>query len=247
MRPLWVPPAVAGGIDDEFDSTTLNAAWLFRDLTTGPTNRTPNVISPATPLITLSGATTPPNVSVHTGGRRSHLLVQVTNTGPATYYIYKPFTWAAGQVYYARLGYMQKIVGQTPGNIGLAMYASNGGVPDVNNRITLSYNGGSNGLRSTSVAAGASTTTGFIQTDGVGFPDYLAIWNKASSLGASALWWMESFDDSGDRIIASTAGGWANTFTPAFIGLIVTPGGPPDLASFDFIRENVGHPLFAQA
>lgn len=240
QKPLWVPPGVAGGIDDEFDSTTLDPAWLFRDLTTGPTNRTPAAVSPIAPWTALTGATTPPNYAVHTNGRKSHLLVQTTNTANAAYMVYKPFSYTAGHFYYCRLGDIQRIVGQNALSLGMGIWADSGGVPDQSSRLMIYWNNG--GLRNTN----GGTTTGWLSTDALGYTEYLGLYNSAGVLGSTARWWAEGFSDNGHRFVANTNGGDPNSFTPAYIGFFMSSAGVPDIAAIDFIREQVGHPLFSQ-
>lgn len=253
--PLYVPPASrglsAGTLDDEFDSTTIGGSWVFRDTTTGPTNRTPN-FGALTENTDLTGATTVPNVSLHTQGRRSHMLVQTTRTGPANYLIYKPFTWATGRFYYTRMGMLQREMSVNPGtgSCGFWMAADSAGVPDVNNRCFMSIDVGNPAYRWTTVSGGVSTTTQLAfngpqssSIDAWGTFHYYGIANAAGVLGASNQWYGEVFEDGGNRV-ASQPGGNGFTWTPAYIGFMwVQPIGKPCALSVDFIREWAGHPL----
>jgi hypothetical protein len=242
-KPLWVPPAVAGGLDDEFDSTTLNSAWLFRDTTAG-VNRTPTFVSPLDPNTALTGATTPPEVAVHTNGRKSHLLLKSTTTGPAAYLMYKPFTYTTGHFYWVRLGHLMQTLGFTPGVLGFGLYAASGGFPDLNNRIQVYYSGGNNGLSMFTAAGGATNTDILNLTTGVGYPEYLCLWNKNAT--GSPAWYGEAFTEYGARIGINSSGGESWAPTPAFIGFIWTNTAAPDVAEIDFIRETLGHPLYNQ-
>lgn len=239
--PIYVPPSVAGGIDDEFDSSTLNAAWIFRDLTTGPTNRTPTAVSPIDPNTPITGATAVPQYAVGALGRRSHLLIKTTTTGGAQYMVYKPFTWTAGHYYYMRCGGIERLVGGGGGIVGIGIWAATGGVPDQSSRLLLYFNNG--GLRNTN---GASTT-GYLVTDTqVGYPEYLTLYNASNALGGTASWFGEAFSDNGTRIVCNSNGGNPNSFTPAYIGFFIANVSIPEVTQIDFIREQVGHPLFTK-
>lgn len=246
---IATPPGLRGGVpgalDDEFDSTTLNAAWVFRDLTTGPTNRTP-VVGAFNENTNMTGATTVPNVSLHTQGRRSWMNVQTTNTGTAGYAIYKPFTWAAGQVYYTRCARMSLKTGTTAttGTYALSMWANSGGLPDQNNRAFVMWDLLNLTCRWGTVVAGSSTNVAFNMSNGMGMPEYAAISNPAGVLGGSANWFGEFFEDGGRRMLPAAPGAAAFTFTPAYIGWQYSNDlANPSTMSADFIRENTGHPL----
>lgn len=249
--PLWVPPAARGltpgTLDDEFDSTTIGGTWLFRDSTTGPTNRTPN-FGTLTENTALTGATTVPNVALHTQGRRSWMGVQTTTTGPAIYYVYKPFTWAAGQVYWTRVASMALKQGTTPSSTGypfFCLWANAAGVPDNNNRAFIGYDILNGTYRWTIISGGVSTSsTALITSFPYGFPPYMMIANPAGVLGGSANWYGELFGDDGNRILPAAPGAASFTWTPAFIGWMVSASQSiPGVQMFDFVRESAGHPL----
>lgn len=246
--PLWVPPAarglVADAMDDEFDSTTIDPAWQFRDTTTGPTNRTPN-FGALTENVDITGATTVPNVALHTQGRRSWMFVQTTTTGPAGYIVYKPFTWAAGKVYWARAVSTYGRAATGTGTLNLSMYASSGGFPDTSNRALIFYDRVNATYRWTVVNGGVATNVAINISEGAGLYPYVAMINPAGVLGASANWYGEFFTDDGLRLIPSGIGTANFTWTPAFIGFGVqqTPT-KPNVFGVDFIRANTGHPLF---
>jgi hypothetical protein len=247
--PLWVPPAARGltpgTLDDEFDSTTLAAGWTFRDITTGPTIRTPNVGS-FNENVSLTGATTVPNVSLHTQGRRSWMQVQTTTTGPAIYDIYKPFTWAAGQVYWCRAARMTRKVGTVPttGTMALHVWANLAGVPDINNRAYVQWDLVNGTCRWTTIIGGTATNVAFNMAEGQGMPEYAAIVNPAGVLGASATWYGEFFEDGGRRQLPVSPGGSSFAFTPAYIGWRYQCDlAAPSTLAVDFVRETTGHPL----
>jgi hypothetical protein len=251
--PIWRTPASRGAtalpVDDEFDSVTIDPNYVFRDLTTGPTIRTANV-GAINENAVITGATTPPNVALHTVGRRSHMLVQLSTTGPVIYQIYKPFTWVAGRVYYSRGGRMLRKVGTvgTSGNYSLAMWASNGGAPDTNNRCGVLWDLANQTGRWVIVVGGVSSNVTFAMGEGMGMPAYAAISNPAGVLSSSANWFGEFFTDDGQRFLPVAPGGASFAWTPAFIGWQVQQDmNMNGLFSVDFVRENVGHPLYNQS
>jgi hypothetical protein len=246
--PLYVTPAqrglAAGTLDDEFDSTTLNAAWITRDTTTGPTNRTPTV-GAFNENTVVTGATAVPKISLHTQGRRSWLTMITSDTAAARYLLYKPFTWTAGQVYWTRFQRVERMVGYT-GNAAtaFAMWANSGGFPDLNNRLYLLYDRNAFTVRWGFVLGGVATDVGFNIAEGYGLPSYMMIANPAGVLGASSTWYGEMFDDNGLRIIPNRPGNGVMSFTPAFIGWSYSQDYlAPATFQTDFIRENTGHPL----
>lgn len=242
-RALKDLPASAGALDDEFESTTINPAWVFRDTTTGPTNRTPN-FGPLTENTDIVGATTVPNVALHTQGRASWMLVQPTTTGPAVYQIYKPFTWVSGQFYWARLVATHGR-GATVNSGGLFLWASSGGVPDNNNRGMIFYDWVNGTVRWGIVVGGVTTNVTNAINEGRGLNPYFGIANPAGVLGGSASWYGEIFTEDGYRQIPAGIGAASFSFTPAFIGFTaVSSPGKPNVTAIDFVREHPGHPLF---
>lgn len=244
---LITPPAqrglAAGTLDDEFESTTIGGSWVFRDVTTGPTNRTPN-FGALTENTDLTGATTVPNVSLHTQGRPSWLLMQASTTGPANYWVYKPFTWVAGQFYYARITATHSR-GATSSSGGLFMWASSGGLPDTNNRCAIFYDWVNGTVRWSTTVAGTPANVAYNLTEGRGINPLFGIGNPAGVLGGSANWYGEVFTEDGNRQIPAGIGAASFSFTPAFIGFAaVNSPGKPNVTAVDFVRENAGHPLF---
>jgi len=249
--PIHVPPRLrglsAGGLDDEFDSTTIDPSWVFRDVTTGPTNRTPN-FGALSENTDLTGATTPPSVALHTQGRRSFMLVQTTVTGPAAYWVYKPFTWAAGQYYYTRASSLLRKQGTTPGTgatVWFTMWASSGGLPDPSNLVSIAIDPFNGTYRWALVVSGTPSNSTVSYNEGMGIPEYMGIGNPAGVLGSSANWYGEFFGDDGRRIQPVASGFSSFSWTPAFIGYRLSNSlGKPWVAAIDFVRENAGHPLF---
>lgn len=247
--PLYYSPldrgVLPGALDDEFNSTTLDPSWIFRDTTTGPTIRTPTV-GAINELVAFSGATAVPRVQLHTQGRRSWMQVQLTSTGSALYQVYKPFTWAAGQFYWCRLGALDfpRINAIPTFNI----WASLAGVPDNNNRCQIYLDRGAAGNAAvittfTSNAGFNSTST--VATTTWGIPEYWGIANPAGVNGASSTWYAEAFWEDGKRIMPWLPGAAPLcAFVPAFIGWQMRQDVIDDLIGVDFIRENAGHPLF---
>lgn len=242
--PLWLPPATPDAFDDEFDSTTLNSAWLFRDMT-ALVNRTPNV-GAFDENVTLTGLTTPPNVSLHTQGRRSWMNIQTTFTGPVIYLVYKPFTFAPGKVWWCRAARMMRKVGvvATTGTYNLTLWASSGGVPDNNNRAILFWDLLNGNGRWTILVGGVSSQVAFNIPEGLGTYPYAAILNPAGILGAGASWYGEFFDDDGRRLLPTQPGNASFPWTPAYIGWQIQQDfSNPSTFAVDFIRQSTGHPL----
>jgi hypothetical protein len=250
-RPLWVPPDVADPDDDEFDSTdsaALLAKYIFRDRTTGPTNRTPNFGS-LNENVPLSGATTPPSVLLHTQGRASWMIVQTTPTGPAAYAIMKPFTWRAGRVYWTRISAMVRESNGTPSSTtypAFCMAANSGGLPDFNNFAYVNYDVQNTTFRYlTVVGGGASNNTTIPVGEGWGIQPYFLFANPANVLGAPATWAPEAFTDDGTRVCFQQSGGQSFSFTPAWIGWLYNQSArTPGLMAVDFLRASPNHPLF---
>lgn len=248
-RPLWVPPAVKGALDDEFDSNVLDPAWKTRNLTTGPT-----IVAPAVGSFNennaIVGAATVPNISLNTQGRKSWLSMATTTTGPAAYQLYKTFTWVSGQFYWCRTQRLQRKVGTAAvGSYALSIWADLAGVPDNNNRCFVQWDLGNLTCRWGIVIGGVSTNVTFNQSEGWGTGDcYVGIANPFGSLGASANWYGEMFTDDGRRLLPVAIGGASFQWTPAYIGWqYLQDLGVPLAMQVDFVRENTGHPLLHNA
>lgn len=249
--PLWVPPTTPAALDDEFDSDTINPAWKFRNITTGPANQTP-VFGALTENVDITGAASVPHVAINSQGRSSRLLMQTTVTGPAAYWVYKPMTWAAGKYYWCRMGAIARQNGRTFAGTSPNFYlwADAAGVPDVNNRAFIAYDFLNGTVRWTIVVGGVPTSVvNVLINEGQGVRPYFLIANPANVVGASANWYGEIFDDDGVRMIPSSIGNASFPWTPAYAGWgwIQTPNNAlnaaPQALDVDFIRENTGHPL----
>lgn len=122
-KPLFVPPLVAGTLDDEFEGSSLNAAWAFYDAT-ADVNRTPS--GTVDPFTALTGAATVPRVTV--GQRTSHVKFQTTDSG-VFYFMHKAATLATNCFVWARLASAGNANG--PSRIQLFVSPDNAGKPDV--------------------------------------------------------------------------------------------------------------------
>lgn len=122
-KPLFIPPATAGTLDDEFEGSSLNAAWGFYDAT-ADVNRTPS--GTVDPFTVLTGATTVPRVTV--GQRASHVKFQTTDSG-VFYFMHKAVTLPTNCFVWARLASSGNANG--PSRIQLFVSPDNAGRPDV--------------------------------------------------------------------------------------------------------------------
>lgn len=112
--PIWVPPSLKGetpdAADDEFDSNsaTVIAAWEFWD-GTGGVARTPS--GAVDPFTSITGASAVPKLTVNSSTRKSWLQVQVTSTGPTTYFMSKGVTLPTTCFVYTRGGTLGDVNG----------------------------------------------------------------------------------------------------------------------------------------
>lgn len=230
---LYVPPSTPGTIDDEFDSTTLNGAWAFYDLTNGAA-RTPSGAVDA--YSALTGSTAVPRTTLHTNGRRSWCRVQATDSASQLAF-YKSVSPPTNVFYWTRL--RQGILGTAgPASnffVSMQLWAATSGHPDANNSMYVGYgvsagswsfvcdsfNGG--------VDAGASAGGGAIS----------ARWEFFGIHKISTTYYFYIFSEGG-QYISMKSDGYTNAFTPAYLGWRMVCGNthkPYDIYAFDFIRE----------
>lgn len=245
--PIWVPPASAGLCDDEFDSTTLNPAYIFRDTTTGPTNRTPTTATIAMHTA-LALSTTPPVYNVHTNGRRSFLLIQTPAASAPTYVIAKPFTFTAGNFYYSSFGCL--VTGQPSvavgANIRLAIMADSGGNPDLTNYVFVNLRdvSGVANINCGTVVGGSLTNNNVLALSaGQPYPNVMI--QNWGSVG-SPKWDLGVFSDDGAYQLLGNNLTPGSMGTPAWIGWVVQNGGAtvPNVFAIDYLRESTTHPLY---
>lgn len=227
-------PSSPGTADDEFESTTLNAAWNFWD-DTSATNRTMTA-GTVDPYTALTGATTAPIYDLHTNGRRSWMRIQVSDSNH-TGWMYKSWTAATNVFVWARLRMVPRTVIATQGIITLELHKSASGHPDANNRcyVGLLRDSTSGGARVfgdvIDGGAGGSDSAG-PSTTGNNNPEYFGIHKVGSNI----------------TLYAGQDGNWTAlrptktsvTWTPAIIAIRLQSAetNKPYLTfGIDFVRE----------
>jgi hypothetical protein len=244
--PLWYPPATAGTADEEFDSTTLNPAFIFRDTTTGPTNRTPTTTT-IVAHTALASSTTPPVYNLHTNGRRSFLLIQTPAASTPTYAVVKPFTFTPGNFYYSSFGCLVSGPATAGANIRLALLADLAGNPDLNNYVFMNLRdvSGVANINCGTVIGGSLTNNNVLALNaGQPYPD-VVIQNWGSI--ASPKWDLGVMSDSGVYQLIGNNLTPGSMGTPAWIGWIMQNSGAtvPNVFAIDYLRESTTLPLLS--
>lgn len=235
---LYVPPASAGTIDDEFDSTTLNGAWAFYDLTNSAA-RTPS--GACDPYTALTGGTAVPRTTLHTDGRASWIRVQVTDTVATQTAFYRAITPPTNVFYWCRMKKSFNNVapsGITAGNLMVfQMWASTSSHPDAANTVYvgLLVSGGAAAIGTDSLVANVSGGSGVTNTvTYYNYPDYFGL-HKIGTKYYPYIW------NEAGALICLKPGGFTNASTMAYIGWRMASNNttaPMDIAAFDFIRES---------
>lgn len=234
--PLYVPPSSAGAVDDEFDSTTLNAAWAFYDFT-GAAARTPT--TGPDPYTALTGATAVPKYDLHTNGRRSWLRFQITDSAHTTF-LHKAWTSSTNVFVWARMNMRAKNSIGAGGVLALNIgrYASS--VPANNNRVIVGIT--RDATTGQQIITASSNDNGSVASgDGTNIagdvPEYFAL-HKLGSVFYPYVGW------DGGKWMCLKSNGFTNTFnsgTPDFVAFQISSSdsGTKPYITFgvDFIRE----------
>lgn len=238
--PLWVPPAAIGvtpnALDDEFDSTTLNAAWAFYDSIAG-INRTPS--GAVDPFSALTGAAAVPRTTLHTNGRRSWIKFQTTDTANTFYYMHKNVTAPGTCFWWCRASTGSGVAG--PARIQLFISPALAGLPDVgalgtSNMVAIgAFNNASAAsiALSTISAGGAVSNTAISTSPNAGFQfEYFGLYKSGTTVYAMA------FDEKGNVV---DIGSISVTWTIGKIGFRVL-GSPTGIGAplhqMDFLRQD---------
>lgn len=240
--PLYVPPTTPGTLDEEFDTTSIPAGWVFRD-TAAAVNRTPTTgaINPHT------APTTNPVVNMHTNGRRSFMSVQLpANT---TFLIAKPFTYHDGTYYYANLGAFMAHGSSHGVSCRFGLFKDSGGVPVLTDYVAVNKrdNSGVAAINGIVVTTAGGVVTNVLDSMDAGRP-YDAVYIQNSATAASPKWDLGTLADDGDyqtlvSLDTHTIG------TPGWIGWLCVPHASGTVTStfhFDYVREAAGFPLIAK-
>lgn len=155
----WAAPSSPDARDDEFESTTLDPAWVTRDGTMAAwTTRDPSVNPYSSPASGHIG------VAAHTDYRPSWLALQPSpSSGSGQVNLTKLVSLGTNDHVYARFGSMTRHAGiaTADGENQLTLFANSAGVPDVQNRISIGWHAvtGSNtlGVRFLKLVANAFT------------------------------------------------------------------------------------------
>lgn len=252
--PFFVPPATAGGIDDEFDGSTLATKWIVQDLVNGAV-RTPALTTLSRDVV-FTGTTNPPRYSM--SRRKSWATFQF----PDTQYncsIHQPIVIAASsrRVFSARIA--PESTANASGGSGvnrevyLAAWADNAGAIDAHNGVMVGLAGDNSGNawispRMQTYSGFASLVTSGVTVTNVYRPtlqghqvtyEYVALILDNILTAGSAYGW--AWNDAGDRLylgsVTYTVGSmkWLGFYTAGPNGL--------QLAAFDFIREDTHLPF----
>lgn len=225
---LWYPPDSPHAWDVEFDSESFPVGWS-------------ETWTPSTDLIDVYGNTATtgvPRRQIHSY-RRSHYSAQPPSDG-AVYYLHRQETLPTNLLVWARLTIQVLGPGAPVNNdagFGLVMAADDGGgLPDLNNRMTVWINESDTNTLQTEVqrAVGGAVTVVHLGNNLVEMPQpscYAAI----HKIGTDYHFWIGS--DAGSWIYAGT---YSNAWTMEHIGLVMSnasASGPANkLMHCDFIR-----------
>lgn len=249
---LNTPPASPGTIDDEFDSTTLGAAWFYRDLLNG-VNRTPSGTPDVSGAVVAAASTSIPRVS--TSNRKSFLQIQLCDTAGTMQGAWvQPITIAANTthvVYWARIGWPNSSAA-TP-LFFLTAYKQFSSNVDAVNWVGVGYSG-SNQTRAISNAGTPASVSGGTATDlisgspavplGVQPWQYVAI-EFGDSIGTSNQIQVWYFNDDGSYMQANAGGRFSNgnNIDFKYIGFRLVSGGVRPVTQSDFIRQAASLPF----
>jgi len=136
---LWAPPETPHAADDEFDSDTLDAAWSCHNLTDGVAGSFSVGTVDAYDTTFNSGNAVRVNPNPVT--RRSWLLMQPPNLATKRFAIYKPHTFPTNLLVVARMRFSKRLGAiAEDGNVGIAFWTANGGVPEEASSFELYVN-----------------------------------------------------------------------------------------------------------